>query len=468
MSHASISKRSSDGAGGEMLSRTCRTRVACAAVRAIVLVLAIEALAFAEPVYPPTLPDGQTKVTIPAASLLQAPEGLKPGTRIAVAAPEVTFQYYPGQSYPGNPWSVWGDGLAVEGAYYSSIGDHLAPRGNAYVYRYDDRDGSLTRVVNVQDIIQMPEGHYTPGKIHSRLDLGKDGWLYFSTHRGSTRATTDSNHYLGDWILRHHIKSGRSEVVVHAPLDKQCLPTSVLDPERLIFYSGTADGDYREKRVQFLAYDIQAGKVLYHDGKGPYRAAIFAPSTGRVFFQQDGGNNAALPLVRFDPTQPGPPQPVQAEVGLRACTTETKSGKVYTVDGDRLWEFDTRTETSKELGEVTVGKESYIASIDIDPKTERYLYYVAGAHGGSYRDGSPLVQYDLKTRERKVICFLHPSVFAATGYTCMGTYGMAVSPDGGTVYITWNGNQGGEVKGKLSFNTAGLTVIKIPESERRE
>ena len=55
------------------------------------------------------------------------------------------------------------------------------------------------------------------------------------------------------------------------------------------------------------------------------------------------------------------------------------------------------------------------------------------------------------------------SVFAA-----LGTYGSAVSEDGSKLYVTWNGNRGGpDRRGRLSFDTCALTVIHIPESERR-
>ena len=154
-------------------------------------------VARAQPQYPPVLPDGAESVTIESAALLVPPENLRPGVTIAETPPRVTFQYYPGQDYAGNPWSVWGDGLAVGDLYYSAIGDHKAPQGNAFVYRFDRTTGALERIVDVRRTIQMPEGHYTPGKIHSRIDLGSDGWLYFSTHRGSTRVTTDENHYRG-------------------------------------------------------------------------------------------------------------------------------------------------------------------------------------------------------------------------------------------------------------------------------
>jgi hypothetical protein len=141
---------------------------------------------------------------------------------------------------------------------------------------------------------------------------------------------------------------------------------------------------------------------------------------------------------------------------------------VYTVDGDHLWEFDTKTETARDLGALVAGKEDYIASLDLDPKTERYLYFVAGAHGGGYHEGSPLVQYDLATGVRKVIAFLHPGCAERFGFVAMGSYGSAVSPEGDKVYITWHGNRGGPdaKRGKLSFNTCALTVVHIPKEER--
>lgn len=435
------------------------------------VVLQCSSLLWGEAKFPPELSGGQSRITLKGKELLKRAGSIKPDVEIATAAPTVDVMYYPGQNYPGHPWSVWGDGLMVGNIYYSSIGDHLAPAGNAYVYAYDTETGELKQIVDIRRTINMPEGHYTPGKIHSRLDLGKDGCLYFSTHRGSTRITTDEYHYKGDWILKHDLASGKTEVVVHAPLAKQCLPTGQLDPERLIFYAGTADGDYKVKRVKFLAYDTVGKKMLYSDDQGPYRAMIFAPSTGRVYYQQEGKRGEAASLVRFDPEGQKKPVAIQASLGLRAASEESDEGIVYTIDGDELWAFDTQNETAQSLGPAAVGTQTYTASLDLDPATNRYLYYVPGAHGGSQQDGAPLVQYDVKTRKRKVICFLEPLCHRETGFLPMGTYGMAVSPDGSKVCITWNGNTGSTPaelqKGKPKFNACGLTVVHIPASERQ-
>jgi len=255
----------------------------------------------------------------------------------------------------------------------------------------------------------------------------------------------------------------------------QCLPASRLDPDRLIFYAGTADGDWNNKRVQFLAYDVLERKVLYCDDHGPHRCMIFARSSGRIYFHASPTRNLRNShdsqdlLVCFDPSRPGTPQQIEASLGLRACSEETKEGLVYTADGDNLWVFDTKTETARHLGPAAVGVNTYITSIDVDPKAERYLYYVPGAHGGAHKDGSPLVQFDAETNTRKVICFLHPFYHEKYGFIPCGAFGTAVSPEGDKVYITWNGNRDtprGEVGEKVRFNICAFIVVHIPGAER--
>jgi hypothetical protein len=126
-----------------------------------------------------------------------------------------------------------------------------------------------------------------------------------------------------------------------------------------------------------------------------------------------------------------------------------------------LWSFNTKTEEVSKLGPASVGGRGYIASLDADP-TGRYLYYIPGAHGGSDSDGSPVVQFDVGTKQKKVIAFLHP--FYRNKYGCIprGTYSSAVSPQGDKLYITWNVS-----RGSRAWDCVALMVIHIPEAERR-
>lgn len=413
--------------------------------------------------YPPKLPGGKEVVTDTSDAFLKPPATLREGVSIAKATPTVDWLYFPGQTYEGKPWSNWGDSLAVNGKYYASIGDHLAPAGNAFVFEYDPATKTMRQLLDLKQLLNLPDGHYAPGKIHSRLDLGDDGWIYCSTHRGSTTVTTDKYHYTGDWIVRVHPGTGKSEVVVRGPVPKHCIPNSVLDPKRLIFYGGTAPGvGGDEVGGRFFAYDVKAGKVLCDVADGPSRYMVFAKSTGMLYYTQ--GKSGAL--MRYDPAKGGDPVTIPGEIGIRAATQETPQGIVYTASqgqGGReatLYAFDVKTEKITNLGPAAVGKQTYIATLDADP-TGRFLYYMPGAHGGSETDGTPVVQFDTKTRTRKVIAFLHPFYQEKYGCTPKGTYSAAVDPKGDKVYVTWNAS-----RGSRAWDCCALSVIHIPESER--
>lgn len=423
-----------------------------------------------EVAFPPKLPDGKEVVTDTADEFLKPMGTFKDDVSIAKKAPTVDFMYYPGQDYAGKPWSVWGDGCAVAGKYYSAIGDHLAPRGTALVCEYDAVTKKHRVLVDVSKFLAssgaLPaEMNYAPAKVHGRVDIGSDGWLYFSTHRGSPSTTIDKNGYQGDWIFRTHPETGKTEIVATHPVPKHCIPCSVLDPQRLIFYGGTAAGkDAPAQGIQFFAYDTKAKKMLYSGPDGPARYMFFAKSTGKLYFTP-GGEGGAAPLMRFDPAKGGAPEKVGAEIGLRAATQETPQGMIYTVSKDpeaTLWSFNTKTEEIQKLGSAVVAKQAYIATLDADP-TGRYLYYTAGAHGGSETEGTPVVQFDVKTKKKKVIAFLHPFYKEKYGCTLKGTFGSAVDPKGDKIYITWNNTR---TTGN-AWDSCVLTVIHIPESERQ-
>ena len=193
------------------------------------LLTTLPAIALAQDLqWPPLLPGGKNIDSGSSPKLFQPGSNLRPGVKIAKTAPRIDFLYYPGQNYPGNPWSVWGESLCVGDKYYSAIGDHKGPEGNAFLYEYDSKTKKIRMLADMRKVLKLPAGHYTPGKIHSRIDLGKGGWLYYSTHRGSTRVTTAKNHFKGGWILRTHPLTGKTEIVVHAPC--RCYQPACLIP----------------------------------------------------------------------------------------------------------------------------------------------------------------------------------------------------------------------------------------------
>ncbi len=192
---------------------------------------------------------------------------------------------------------------------------------------------------------------------------------------------------------------------------------------------------------------------------------ILARSTGRVYYVPGSGDS---PLLRYDPARNAEPERIEGKIGLRAATQETTDRHVYTVSAGRkgapatLHSFDTRSEKAEALGPAGVGTQEYVASIAASPDG-KYLYYAPGAHGGSEADGAPLVQYDVRARRRKVIAFLGPPVRARCGCTLKGTYSVAVCPKGERVFITWNASR----TGGRAWDCCALTVVHVPESERR-
>jgi hypothetical protein len=172
-------------------------------------------------------------------------------------------------------------------------------------------------------------------------------------------------------------------------------------------------------------------------------------------------------LYRFDPAASESPVALDKTIGIRAATRETPDGKVYTVSSGQgrreatLYEIDTKTEEITDLGTAAVGSQSYIASLSADA-SGRFVYYVPGAHGGSDQDGSPLVQFDTRTKKKKVIAFLDPFYAKKYGFTPKGTYSVAADPSGERVFVTWNVSRGGR-----AWDCCAITVVHVPESERR-
>ncbi len=428
----------------------------------IMLCMVLDVIA-QETVFKPLPMPGGKIVTHTSDLFLVPPDSLKGGDfTIAATPPTIDFAFYPEQTYPGNPWSVWGDNITVGDKWYSAIGDH---KWNCFLYEYDSVSKNLRTVLNVQKFLKMPEGHYTPAKVHSRIDMGSDGWLYFSTHRGSSKYTTDEYHFKGDWILRYHPESRRTEVVSHGPVGKESIPVSVLDPERLIFYGGT------QQSKLFFAYNLKKRQLLYKsaENEGPYRYMMFSKSTGYVYFLTKDYDS----LRRYDPST-NTVTVVDAKIGIRSATKETPQGYIYSVatrgDG-RIYRFDVKTEEVKEIGNAALTgpgykTRAYVTTIDAD-QTGTYLYYCAGnAHGHSDRGGTPIVQFNIKTGEKKVIAFLHPFFDQNHHYVPEGTFGSALSSTGDTLYITWMGRRTDKpVTRKVEWYCA-MTAIHIPASER--
>ena len=336
--------------------------------------------------------------------------------------------------------------------------DVLAPRGTAHLWEYDAVKRSFRMLCDTSKFLESinafpPDMNYRPGEMQSRIDLGSDGWLYYATDRGSPTVTHDANGYRGEWVLRTHPETTETQVVATFPIAKHTLPASVLDPKRMIYYGGTAPGkDAENQMVQFFALDVRTGKLLKVADHGPDRTMAFSPSNGRVFWEghiYDPETNAIT----------------AAKIPhIRSATRETPQGRIYCTShrSADLWALDVRTGDVESLGPGAVASQEYVASIEANP-TGRYLYYIPGAHGGATQDGTPIVQYDLTTRTRKVLGFLHAHIWDKYAYALDGTFGSALDEKGERLFVSWDGWRQGQPRG---WESAALTVIHVPAAER--
>ncbi|WP_425619204.1 YncE family protein [Anatilimnocola sp. NA78] len=408
--------------------------------------------------YPPKLAEGKLVVSEQSDSFLVPGENLREGVAIAKSPPRVDFAFFPEQNYPGNPWSNRADGFVLGDKYYTSDNDHLAPKGTAHLWEYDAGKQQFRLLCDTTNFLESknvfpPEMNYRPGEMQSRIDLGSDGWLYYATDRGSPTVTHDKNGYLGEWILRTNPMTLETQIVKQFPIPKHTLPASVLDPKRMIYYGGTAPGkDAANQSVQFFALDVKSGKLLKVADNGPTRVLIFSPSTGYVFWEG----------CKYDPaTNEITPAKIPH---VRSASPETPQGLVYCTSGTKadLWSLNVKTGEVKDWGTAAVGSQEYISSIEVDP-TGRYLYYVPGAHGGAIKDGTPIVQFDLQTKQRKVLAFLHVTFWEKHGYALDGSFSSALDEQGARLFISWDGWRKGQPRG---WETAAITVVHIPASER--
>ena len=92
--------------------------------------------------FPPELPGGKAVVTDTSDEFLKPADTLRDGVAIAKTPPTIDFAYFPGQTTKASPGRTGATATAVAGKYYTSIGDHLAPAGNAFVFEYDAAEQS--------------------------------------------------------------------------------------------------------------------------------------------------------------------------------------------------------------------------------------------------------------------------------------------------------------------------------------
>jgi sugar lactone lactonase YvrE len=451
-------------------------------------------------------------VRVTSDGFLKAPPGLPATTgaafTVAKSAPTMDIHLFESlpNAGPKSLWTDWGDGcVADSGRFYFALGNHLGAEGQSFLYEYDPGNRAVRKVLDIRALLPEPKEKYAAGKVHGRIGQGKDGWLYFPTYWGKVPTDADFQAgFQGSVLLRYDPRSGRGERL-GAIVPGQGLPTSLLDPQRMILYGiAVYSGD-------FVAYDLEARRIRYR-GSGDQQEgdrnlmldaagncyfstkqgalARYSPETNRVALTRAKlpalsrhlpgneamgklgnwkigklGNEGQEPEPAWLPVSTGEPR--DEGYFLRASTRPAKDGQIFgtTRDG-ALFAFDPKAETVSDLGPNFLRGE-YVAVMDLSPD-EKYLYYAPGAHGGATRYGTPVIQFNLATRERKVHAFLNAPLRDRFAYNTGGTYNLKCSPDGSRLYIVCNGANVpmAERRQEQTFGLPALVVLDIPASER--
>ena len=435
--------------------------------------------------WPPALKGAKEgTVTLKSDLFLQVPanvataakvEGAAPFT-VAKTAPTVDFAYHRDlgpDAVHRRLWSSWGDiCLASDGKVYCALGDHgddVGGDARCFIYCWDPKKKTLERIVDMNEVIPPKKGQPAWSKVHAKIDEAADGGILFCCtlndgNRASHPTYQWNDNLPGGQIYRYDPKTGKTSVFASLP-PKRCTATSLLDRERQIWWCNLEAGEGNA----LWGLDLRTKKPVFQapEGSMGFNRNFALARDGSIYF------NGKETISHYDlekKTITSMKSAFGKSPGMRATTRESKDGWIYgvTYQTTQLFKYKPAEDKLEMLGTNWLSG-SYVAVADLSPD-ERFMYYLPGAHGGAFKDGTPVVQYEIATGKRKVLAFLVPGFEKEHDYVPAGTYGIKISADGSTLYVNFNGHAGDAQRPRqmkpIGFGLCGFAAIHIPESER--
>jgi len=371
-------------------------------------------------------------------------------------------------------WSSWGDiCVAGDGSVYVGIGDHhhdAEGDGRCFLYRWDPAHKQLTQIVDMNQVVPPQPGQPAWTKVHAKIDEGPDGGIYFCcTLNAGNRAGQEQYRWTkrlpGAQLYRYDPQTGKTTIFADLP-PKRCTATSLLDKKRNVWWCNLEAGE----GDALYGLDLKTKKVVYQsaDGAVAFNRNFALAADGAIYF-----NGADGQIMHLDPKQgeiDGTGIQFSKSPGMRSSTRQSRDGDIFgtTHRTHQLFRFRPKTGEVEMLGP-TWGTGQYTTVMVLSPD-ERYVYYLPGAHGQAFKYGTPVVQYEIATKTRKVLAFLAPAFAEQTDYVPGGTYGIQLNEEGSTLYVNFNGHAADEIRPahmrSIGFGLCSFAAIHIPASER--
>ncbi len=436
----------------------------------------------AEDAETPWPPAGENVVkVIQGKELLRVPESVmaareKPGAAeftVAEHPPVVTLAFHSQlgtNAAKRRLWSSWGDiCVADDGKAYCGIGDHgndVGGDARCFVYCWDPQRKVLEQVVDMNRVVPPQEGQPAWSKIHAKIDAGPDGMIYFScTLNDGNRAKLPTHKWNdglpGGQLYQFDPKTRRTVAFASLPA-RRCTATSLLDRQRNVWWCNLEAGEGNA----LYALDLKTRQPIFQapDGSLGFNRNFTLARDGSIYF------NGTDSLMKWDPkTKQSVTLKAKFEnsPGMRCSTGETRDGHIYGVthSSSQLFRYSIAKDELTMLGPNWLSG-SYTAVCELSPD-EKYLYFLPGSHGGAFKDGTPIVRYEIASGRRDVLAFLAAATESATDYVPAGTYGIKLSADGKMLYGNFNGHPSDRIRPKTmkpnGFGLCAFAAIQLPD-----
>lgn len=435
--------------------------------------------------WPPALPGARNgTVTLTTKQFLEVPaavqqmrneKGVAPFV-VAKAPPTVDLAFHRDlgpDAISRRLWSSWGDiCVASDGRAYCGIGDHgNAVGGDArcFIYRWDPKKKVLEQVVDMNRVVPPQKGQPAWSKVHARIDEGPDGKIYFScTLNDGNRAIQPTYGWTkklpGGQLYQFDPKTGKTSVFADL-VTPRCSATSILDRARNVWWCNLEGGNNA-----LWGLDLKTKQQVF---KSPEGAVAFNRNfalgrDGSIYFNGEDGRIGKYDAEKRSITLTKSTFPDSP--GMRSSTRESKEGVIYgtTHKSGHLFRYTPAKDELRMLGPAWMTGDYVTVSV-LSPD-EKFVYYLPGAHGKATRTGTPVLQYNVREKQIKVLAFLAPAMDQAFNYVPGGTYGVKISADGATLYVNFNGHAGDAIRPKKmrpnGFGLCSFAAIHIPDSER--